>query len=442
MQHYGKETEKALAILGSGQTPRQLIRAYGEVKLAAIQAQQECQSIYPDDYYPHLENAAREIIRGDHDNQFPLPMAQGGAGTSLHMNICEVLSSLANSRYNGTFKALPLEHIALYQSTNDTFSTAVILMSFRFLEEIEQAVIRLQEELVERETRYQEWIMTGRTEMQDALPITLGQVFGAWAGPVERDRWRLNKLKERLRLIPLGGTAIGTSFSAPRNYVFAAEKALRRITDLPLCRSQNLCDQVAHTDSLAECAHGLGLCAENLIKFAGDLLLYSSSFLNEIPQAEQQYGSTIMPFKANPVLIELIRGLALDARSSANLVAAYSCEGQLQLNAYLPFMAEHMIRLFEKLQKALTVATDKLMPALTPSKERLEKHLVNSAALMNTLRSSLGYQKVKELIEKLPFAEIHTRQDLINWLCTQTKLSNEQLHEHFDLHNLTTGAQS
>ena len=378
MQHYGNETEKALTILSRGQTPRDLIRAYGEVKLAAVQAQQEATALYPEDYYPILEKVAGEIIRGDHDDQFPLPIAQGGAGTSLHMNICEVMASLANSRYDGEFRAHPLEHLALYQSTNDTFSTAVILMCFRFLEETEREVIALQEGLVERETLYQEWLMTGRTEMQDALPITLGQVFGAWAGPVERDRWRLNKLKERLRQIPLGGTAIGTGFSAPRRYVFAAEKALRRITGLPLCRSQNLCDQVAHTDSLAECARGLGLCAENLIKWAGDLLLYSSSFLNEIPQKEQQYGSTIMPAKANPVLIELIRGLAMDVRSSAELVSRYCSEGQLQLNAYLPFITEHMIRIREKLGKALRTASERLLPALNPDKEKLEEHLVNS----------------------------------------------------------------
>ncbi len=442
MQHYGSETEKALAVLGRGETPRALIRAYGEVKLATLQAQQETSTLYPEDYYPLLETAAEEIIRGDHDDQFPLPVAQGGAGTSLHMNICEVLASVANSRYGGEFRAHPLEHLALYQSTNDTFSTAVILMCFRFLEESEQAVIALQEGLVERETRYQEWLMTGRTEMQDALPITLGQVFGAWAGPVERDRWRLNKLKERLRQIPLGGTAIGTGFSAPRRYVFAAEKALRRITGLPLCRSQNLCDQVAHSDSLAECARGLGLCAENLIKWAGDLLLYSSSFLNEIPQEEQQYGSTIMPAKANPVLIELIRGLAMDVRSSAELVSRYCSEGQLQLNAYLPFIAEHMVRISEKLNKALEVASDRLLSALNPDRTRLEEHLVNSPALLNTLRAPLGYEKVKELIRVLPSAGVKNRQELIAWLSERTELDKQDLSDRFNLHNLTTGAQS
>ena len=118
------------------------------------------------------------------------------------MNICEVLSEGTNRKYKGSFKAHPLDHLARFQSTNDTFPTAVILMSFRFLEKLEQKVVRLQEELVTRESLYEEWLMCGRTELQDALPISLGQLFSAWAGPVERDRWRINKLKERLRTHP------------------------------------------------------------------------------------------------------------------------------------------------------------------------------------------------------------------------------------------------
>lgn len=443
---YGSETKKALEILGPAQTPRALIKAFAEVKLAAIQGQQESASLYPDLYYHSLCDAAREIIRGDHDDHFPLPLSQGGAGTSLHMNICEVLAALANKKTNNEeeFEVLPLEHLAKFQSTNDTFSTAVILMSFRILEEIENKVVALEEGLVFRETLYQEWLMCGRTEMQDALPMTLGQLFGAWSGPVERDRWRLNKVRERLRQIPLGGTAIGTGYSAPRDYVFAAEKALRRITALPLCRSQNLCDQVAHTDALAEAAGAMGLCASNLLKWTGDLLIYSASFLAEIPQEEQQYGSTIMPAKSNPVLIELIRGLSLDVISSSDLISRYSSEGQLQLNAFLPFMAEHMIRISEKLGKALTIASELLLPALKPDRQRMEENLVNSAAMINSLRDILGYETIKELLPAIKSAGLKNRAELINWLKEDSGIeeikSIRDLEDRFGLQRLTAGA--
>jgi len=427
MNYYGDETCKALDWLGKGQTPREMIAAFGQVKLAAIQAQQETASLYPQSYFVLLEQAAHEIIHGLWDDQFPLPLAQGGAGTSLHMNICEVLANLTNSRYSGDFSAHPLDHLARYQSTNDTFPTAVILMTFQFLEKIEAKVILLQEQLVERESRYGDWLMCGRTELQDALPITLGQVFGAWAGPVERDRWRLHKLKERLRTIPLGGTALGTGFSAPIAYVFAVEKHLRRITGLPLCRSLNLCDQVAHADNLAETARGMGLCADNLYKMASDLLLYTSSMNQEIRLREVQYGSTIMPDKSNPVFLEFIRGLTMECSAVSDLIALYSREGQLQLNANMPFIAEQMIRLSYRLETALSCAAGPLMDALEPDQKKMEAHLAVSPALLNTLKEPLGYSTLKALIPKIQAAAPRDIQALVVWLATHTNLTRKFL---------------
>lgn len=434
---YGDETKKALGLFGPGQTAREMISAYGEVKLAAIRAQQENSKLYPADYFPLLEETAKDIIEGRLDAQFPLPLSQGGAGTSFHMNLCEVLSEGTNRKYKGSFKAHPLDHLARFQSTNDTFPTAVTLMTFRYLEQVEQKVVCLQEQLVSRETLYEEWLMCGRTELRDALPMTLGQLYASWAGPVERDRWRLNKLKERLRTIPLGGTAIGTGYSAPRNYVFAAERHLRRITGLPLCRSQNLCDQVAHTDNLAECAAGLGLCADNLYKMCSDMLLYSSSLSGEIRHKEMQYGSTIMPDKSNPVLLELIRGLSMECSSTANLIREYSRSGQMQLNANLPFLAEQMIRLFHSLTRALDCAAGPLMDVLEPDREKMEARLAVSPALLNTLKDVLGYSQLKELIPRIKAASPSNRDELIRWLDQNTGLGKAFLHDKFNYFNLT-----
>jgi aspartate ammonia-lyase len=438
MKYYGEETSKALAWLGKDQTPREVIHAYGQVKLAAICAQQEAATLYPQDYFLLLKDAADEIIEGRWDGQFPLPLAQGGAGTSLHMNMCEVLANLANSRYPGDFRAHPLDHLARFQSTNDTFPTTVILMTYRFLERIEKQVIRLQEQLVEREGRYGDWLMCGRTELQDALPITLGQVFGAWAGPVERDRWRLHKVKERLRVVPLGGTALGTGFSAPIAYVFAAEKHLRRITGIPLCRSQNLCDQVAHADSLAECANSMGLCADNLYKMSSDLLLYTSSFCQEIRHVEVQYGSTIMPDKSNPVVLELIRGLCMECSAIANLVTQFCRGGQLQLNAHMPFIAEQIIRLSCRLEKALGCAAGRMLEVLLPNRDRMESLLAVSPALLNTLLDPLGYATLKALIPRIQEAAPQNRKELVLWLENNTELSKAFLDAWADPQHLTT----
>ena len=354
------------------------------------------------------------------------------------MNICEVLAEGTNRKYRGEFRAHPLDHLARFQSTNDTFPTAVTLMTFRFLEKIEQKTVRLQEELVKRETEYEQWLMCGRTELQDALPLTLGQLYSSWAGPVERDRWRLNKLKERLRTIPLGGTAIGTGYSAPRSYVFAAEKQIKRITGLPLCRSQNPCDQVAHTDNLAECAAGMGLCADNLYKMSSDLLLYTSSLSGEIRHKEVQYGSTIMPDKSNPVLLELIRGLCMECYSTAGLIKDYSRSGQLQLNANLPFLAEQMIRLADKLTRALDCASGPLMENLEPDREMMEARLAVSPALLNSLKDTLNYSDLKDLLPRIKEASPANREELIEWLSENTELEADYLKNRFDTYNLTS----
>jgi len=440
--YYGEETKKALAVLGGARMPRMLVRAYGEVKLATLRAQQQTARIYPDDYFPFLEKAVQNVIDGVYDTSFPLPLAQGGAGTSIHMNICEVIACAANEMYaesypSSTFRAHPLDHIARFQSTNDTFPTAVIIMVYRELEDIENGIIKLQEQLVLRETQYENVLITGRTELQDALPMTLGQVFSAWSGPVERDRWRFNKLRERLRTIPLGGTAVGTGFSAPVEYVFAAEKELRRITKLPLSRSQNLCDQVSHTDSLAECAYGMGLCADNLCKFAGDLLLYTSSLCGEMKHGEVQYGSTIMPDKVNPVLLELIRGKCLECSALASLTGEYSRGGQLQLNANLPFMALEFIRMSEDLTTSLSIASEKLMNMLQINDGIIEAHLASSGALLNVFKDVLSYTEIKSMLPEIRKAGITTKNALADFLETHTSLKREIIDEKLTVTSMT-----
>ena len=450
--YWGEETDKALKNFGintvsesgfsKGAMPRELIRAFGEVKLAAIMAMQEYSSVYPEDYFQILTTVTEEIAEGKHDRQFPLDLRQGGAGTSLHMNINEVIANMSNDRYTGNWRgAHPLDHIGLYQSTNDTFPTALTIMVYRYLLILEEEVIRLQEVLVEKELKYQSIIMTGRTELQDALPITLGQVFASWTGPVERDRWRIHKLKERLRNIPLGGTAIGTCYSAPRKFVFLAEKYLRTITGLPLCRSQNLTDEVANKDSLAETAMGFRLAAGNIKKLSSDLLLYTSSFLGELRHPDLQYGSTIMPLKSNPVLLEYIKGLAMEVEHEADKIHSYSNEGQLQLNPFLPFMARSFHTLFESLTECYRTLSDKFYPGMGVNEDRIKSNLINSPALINTLRDKIDYSTLKELFSvvniRKPKDMDEFRELLKEVLEKQGKGMEKQLQSIFDPDSLT-----
>lgn len=410
--YWGRETEKALANFGPGCTPRAIIAAYAQVKLAAVSAVQETEGRFPVELNACIEEALREIIAGSLDSSFPLPLKQGGAGTSFNMNLNEVAAARAGELYrerSGTDPGLdPLEDLNRMQSTNDTFPTAVTIAAYEAATRAEALVGKLQDELASRERQLETLLVAGRTEMQDALPIRLGQVFGAWAGTVERDRWRLSKLRERLRTVALGGTAVGTGFSATPEYMHAAEKALRRITSLPLSRSQNLPDEVAHADKYAELAQAAALSAGNARKIAQDLLLYGSSAFGELRHPELQYGSTIMPAKANPVLLEAAVGRAIDAEHEVAKVVAYAFEGRFQLNAFLPFLADALIACFDSLERSLESLVS-IIPKLEVDRERVARNLRSSNLLLNLLVPKLGYNRVKELFREIGPSAVDSR---------------------------------
>ena len=437
---YGEQTRRALEAFGPGPLPREFIKVLGEVKKAAVLAQFDSRPPYPQEIKPFLVRSLDEVISGDLDEHFPLSLKTGSAGTSLHFNMNEVAAARANELIEESghiFRIHPTDHLNMYQSTNDVLSTALSVIMVRTLFRTEEELIRLQEKLVDMENRYDNVLVTARTELQDALPMKLGQVFGAYAGPVERDRWRVHKLKERCRIISLGGTAVGTCFSAPREYVFAAEQHLRRITGLPLARSQNLPDAIAHTDIAAEYGGALKHCADSLFKICGDIAVYTSSFSKEMKHPEVLYGSTIMAAKTNPVLTEFVRGLALDVAGEEAKISAYVRNGQLQLNANMPFVIHSVLTASESLEKALR-GLRRLFDGLEMDKERMEENLFRSPALISALRPWLPYTAVKELNEKMETeGRPGTRKQWEAFICSHTDLTREFIRGFLDMPALT-----
>ena len=434
--YWGKETEKALVNFGHGITPPVVIAAYAQVKLAALCAVQETEQRFPLGLFSCIEDALGQIIRGELDSAFPLPLKQGGAGTSLNMNLNEVASARAAELYrerSGLECCIdPIEDLNRCQSTNDTFPSAVTIVAYEAAVRADALVAELQDALAARERELEALLVAGRTELQDALPIRLGQVVGAWAGAIERDRWRLSKAKERLRTVALGGTAVGTCFSASPDYLYAAEKHLRRITHLPLSRSQNLPDEISNADKYAELSNCAALCAGNLRKIASDLLLYSSSAFGELKHPELQYGSTIMPAKTNPVLLEAAKGFAIDAEQEAAKVSAYAFEGQLQLNAYLPFLAESLVACFASLERAIGSLVA-LLPILEPNRERILHNLRSSNLRLNLLVPRLGYRRVKELFRELERAAAVDEASYVDLVAERSGLERDEVAAIFEL---------
>jgi aspartate ammonia-lyase len=370
------------------------------VKLAALTAARQADAAanrptWDDSTWARMSGALREILEGDHDALFVVPLAQGGAGTSLNLNLDEAVVHLV--ALGGGPRLHPLDDINRYQSTNDTFPTAVTILAYEGLVDTEAAVIRLQEELVRLEKRWSTQPFVARTELQDALPITLGQVFASWAGPFERDRWRLNKLRERVRTIALGGTAVGTGFGAPAAYVFAAEKHLRTITGLPLARSQNLTDEISHLDKFSELASGLRQVAENVVRLTQDLLYCTSGPVGELGHPRLQAASSQMPAKNNPVALEYSAGLAMAVQGEAFKISQYVQAGRLQLNPFLPFVLESLLAMFDALGRSLAALTDKFLPGLVVHTEVIDRHVASSPALLNALAPALGYDRVAQL---------------------------------------------
>lgn len=421
----GVETEKAIRNWGRGVTPRELIKAYGEVKKASIKAIKETSNYLSDKVYPSLITALDEIIEGKHDSYFSLPLKQGGAGTSLHMNMNEVISFLVEEYRGITLDSI--EDINRYQSTNDTFNTAVTIVFLRHVTAIESLVIELQELLVEREGLYSDILITGRTEMQSALPLTLGQVFSSYAGAIERDRWRFNKIKERIRPSVLGGTAMGTCFSATSDYLFSAERYLREITGLSLPRSQNLTSDISMTDKFSEAAGIYDVLSNNLYKIASDFTIYTST--GEFIHPHLQYGSSIMPTKVNPVLLEFVRGLSIGISGECRKILDYGREGQLQLNAFLPFILEAGISIFHDMERAL----DSLMLFISSMKVNtgiVEERLLESGVIINGLRPYCDYSKLKALHITLQEKPVGGLEEMIDLIERETGLNREFLEDY------------
>ncbi len=436
-KYYGIETKKAMENFGEGCLPFDLIKAYGEVKLAVLSAIQEVENRYNKKEWEAIQKACFEVINGNFNKDFPLPLLQGGAGTGINMNINEVISKRANELI-GENRVDPIEDINRYQSTNDTFPTAVTLALYRKLLDTEALVIKLQEFLIKKENELNNILITGRTEMQNALPMNLGQVFGSWAGMIERDRWRIHKLKERIRVIPLGGTAIGTGYPTPQKIVFASEKYLREISKLPVSRSQNLPDEVSNQDKWSELAGILKIIAENLYKITGDLLIYTSSFLEELIHPELQYGSSIMAAKTNPVILEYVRGCSIYVIHECEKISDYCKNGQLQLNVFLPFILESFLNVFKLIEGSINRLIDKFFAKMEINFARIEENLIDSNVILNALVGVIGYNEVKKLYRIVQKKKIKTISELKEIIKNETDLTHEEIEFYLNPINISS----
>ena len=405
---YGIYTLRALENFPLARRPVHpaLIHAYGAVKLACARTNHEL-GWWSDAVYAAIDAACQEMMEGMLDAHIRVDALQGGAGTSTNMNVNEVLANRALQLLGkplGDVDTLsPLEHTNLHQSTNDTYPTALKVAAIGLLRELERQVIALLEEFQSQERATAHIVRIGRTQLQDAVLTTLGRQMAAYAEAFARDRWRIYKCEERLRVVNLGGTAIGTGLSAPRQYVFRAIEHLRDISGLGLARAENLIEATQNTDVFVEVSGILKALASNLLKVATDLRLLSSGpdgGLGEIRLPARQAGSSIMPGKVNPVIPEAVSQAAMVVMANDQAITQACSMGNLELNAFLPLIADTLLGSLSLLAHACEIFRKHCVAGIEADEERCRRHVHGATASVTALVERLGYEAAQALAAK------------------------------------------
>lgn len=404
---YGIHTARAIANFPvSGRSvSKHLVHAYGAVKLAAATVNHEL-GRWEKDVFDAIVTACREVMDGVLDEYFTVDALQGGAGTSTNMNVNEVIANRAlqiQGAAPGDYGRIhPLDDINLHQSTNDTYPTALKVACITGLRGLEPAVTGLLESFQKKEKEFAGVVKIGRTQLQDAVLTTMGRTMGAFAEAFGRDRWRLYKCEERLRVVNLGGTAIGTGLAAPRKYIFMVVDKLKNITGYGLARAENMVDCTQNTDVFAEVSGILNTCAVNLVKICGDLRLMSSgpdAGIGEIRLPEMQAGSSIMPGKVNPVIPEAVIQAGMQVIGNHGVITQACAQGNLELNAFMPVIADRLLDSIYLLTNACTVLAGKCIEGIEVRADVCGKHVNGSVAVVTALLDEIGYDKAQEIIE-------------------------------------------
>ena len=345
-----------------------------------------------------IATACDEVLSGALRDQFVVDCMQGGAGTSANMNVNEVLANRAIELLGGKkgdYNLVhPLDHVNLHQSTNDVFPTAVRIAAIRMLKPVTEQFAALQTALQNKEEEFSSVLKVGRTELQDAVPVTLGQEFGAWAQAVSRDRWRLYKAEERLRQVGIGGTAVGTGINAPKKYIYTMIERLREFTKMGLARAEYMMDPTQNCDVFVEVSGLLKTAAVNLTKIANDLRLLSSgprAGIGEINLPRRQAGSSIMPGKVNPVIPEAVNQVAFQIMADDTAITLAAQAGQLELNAFLPLIAKNLFEMLDLLSHILPLFIKYCIEGIRPNEWGCKLNLESSVGTVAALLQYLGY---------------------------------------------------
>jgi aspartate ammonia-lyase len=421
---YGIHTVRAMENFPLARRPihSELVRAYGAVKLACATVNRELDAWNDDPAKAEaILRACSEMDQGSLTNHIRVDLLQGGAGTSANMNVNEVLANRALTILGkplGQYEYIsPLDDINLHQSTNDTFPTAMKLAAIRLLGMLESSVVALQESFQAAEKRFAGIVKIARTQLQDAVLITLGREMAAYAEAINRDRWRIYKCQERLRVVNLGGTAIGSGLAAPRQYIFRVVDALKDITGIGFARAENLVECTQNADVYAEVSGILKAHAVSLLKICTDLRIASSgpdAGFGELKLPPRQVGSSIMPAKVNPVIPEAVSQVAMLVFGFDQTIAQACAAGNFELNPFLPLVAACLLDSIDMLARADDILRKFCIEGLAADEARCRNRVESATATATALVSALGHETACRLAEESRRRGISIREIALN----------------------------
>ncbi len=347
-----------------------------------------------------ISTACDEVSDGKFTNQFVVDMIQGGAGTSTNMNINEVIANRALELLGyekGDYRHIhPNDHVNLSQSTNDAYPTAIRLAVNLMLKDVLGAMNELKTALEEKEQEFADVLKMGRTQLQDAVPMTLGQEFGAYAVMIGEDIDRLREASDLLKEINLGATAIGTGINSPPGYADLVTQKLREVSGIPVIKSYNLVEATQDSGAYVQMSGTLKRIAVKLSKICNDLRFLSSGprcGLQEIRLPPMQPGSSIMPGKVNPVIPEVVNQVCFEIIGNDIAITMAAEAGQLELNVMEPIIALNLFQSFMMLRNACVVLTSRCIRGILANRERCRSYVENSIGLVTALNPVIGYER-------------------------------------------------
>ncbi|MBT2690973.1 aspartate ammonia-lyase [Bacillus sp. ISL-47] len=424
--YYGVQTLRAVEnfpITGYRIHP-ELIKAMAMVKKAAAMANMEVKRLYSG-IGDAIVQAADEMIEGKWHDQVIVDPIQGGAGTSINMNMNEILANRAielMGHEKGDYThCSPNTHVNMSQSTNDAFPTAMHISVLNLLDQLIPTMEYMHSVFLEKSKEFNHVIKMGRTHLQDAVPIRLGQEFEAYSRVIARDIKRIKQSKQHLYELNMGATAVGTGLNASPKYIDLVVKHIADISGLPFTGAEHLVDATQNTDSYTEVSGALKICMINMSKIANDLRLMASgprAGLGEISLPARQPGSSIMPGKVNPVLPELINQVAFQVIGNDHTISLASEAGQLELNVMEPVLIFNLLQSISIMNNAFNTFTEHCVKGIEANEDRLKEYVEKSVGIITAVNPHLGYEVVSRIAREAiltgsPIRELCLKYDVL-----------------------------